>query len=101
MDIERLKELQIAKQVLMLNKAVVEYDLATSKDDQDFIKAVETAITLIDAEIARQSVKSEDVAEAIEWMREERVYAEYDQHDHKAFYIVGNWKPLPEPPKGE
>ena len=65
MDIERLKELKIAKQVLILNKAVVEYELATSKEDQDFIKAVETAIALIDEAIARQSVKSEEVQREI------------------------------------
>ena len=85
MDIERLKELK--SWVSDLRK------FGVSEGNE--------IIVLIDEAIARQSVKSEDVQMAIEWMREERVYAEYDQHDHKAFYIVGNWKPLPEPPKGE
>lgn len=65
MDIENLKELQIAKQVLILNKSAVQYDLAPSKEDQEFIDAVEIAVSLIDEAIARQSVTSEEVAEAI------------------------------------
>ena len=61
MDIERLKELQIAKQTLLLNKAAAEHDGGFDKGDKEFIDAVEIAVVLIDAEIARQSVTDEAV----------------------------------------
>jgi len=56
LKIERLKELQIAKQVMILNQAVAEHDGYSQKGDQDFAEAVDVVIPLIDAEIARQSV---------------------------------------------
>ena len=71
MDIERLKEL----------KEIVYYNTWLSD------KSTEDLTMMLDEAIARQSATSEEVAEAIEWMREELVCAEHDQHDHKAFCI--------------
>jgi hypothetical protein len=63
MEIERLKELQIAKQVMILNQAVAEHDGYSQKGDQDFAKAVDVVIPLIDAEIARQSEQLKTMAD--------------------------------------
>lgn len=58
MDIERLKELR--------NRVLTEIDDQTGGlTDED----LERIITLIDAEIARQSVKSEEVADAIDALK--------------------------------
>ena len=86
MDIEKLKELQIAKQVLILNKAVVEYDLAPSKDDQEFIDAVEIAVALIDEAIARQSETEMAVCPNCGGSG---AYQEYDEYDRYYVHACG------------
>ena len=98
MDIERLKELrnELYGFVQMGGRG---------SGKTKMVKTLYDTQTLIDEAIARQSVTSEEVAEAIEWMREELVYAVYDQHDHKAFCIDLAITALqaydPEPQKGE
>ena len=65
MDIERLKELRKALNAENWNaKTMIE------------------VIALVDEAIARQSVKSEDVAEAISWVTNTR---------HSNQYMSGNW----------
>ena len=86
MDIERLKELQIAKQVLLLNKSVLEYELAQSKDDQDFIDAVEIAVPLIDEAIARQS---EEEMVTCPDCNGSGIYQEYDEYDRYYVHACG------------
>ena len=97
MDIERLRKAVIDKRfILSANPDWREGRACGLSDDKTEQKANEALTIILDniAELvvayliaARQSVKSEEVAEAIEWMREELVCAEYDQHDHKAFCI--------------
>ena len=101
MDIERLKELR---------KKIPEYY------GNGFMSLVhcDNMLDLIDDAIARQSVKSEEVAEAIGDLLDMKEHWCADSTDNDAISIdlaitalqayqadVTHWKPLPEPPKGE
>lgn len=62
-DKERLKELEWAKQVIMMNQVAADMD-GTTTGDQDFSKAVDIIVPLIDSALAEPS--DADVADAIE-----------------------------------
>ena len=108
MDIERLKELKLAVCVVFqhwLYTAANQKGVDNTESKKFFKKDAEYIHDLIDEAIARQSVKSEEVQEAIEWATEELNDSIRYQHNYKAgcldTIITALQAYQPEPPKGE
>ena len=88
MDIERLKELKLAVGVVFqhwLDTAATQKGFDNTESKKFFEHDAEHIQEILDEAIARQSVKSEDVAEAIEYFEDtmQFISGEPQEKDHK------------------